>query len=139
MRSGLFAITCMWATACTAPVGGPHEPSAPARDMKRESDREANSGTIGAKPESSSGRQPPAYSCGDTVLNDQASSGGEQLTHSVPCMAVQPATTAPAHVPPPEPDPSEALPPPDVAAPVLVPPPPPKKKGPAVQGYKPKK
>jgi hypothetical protein len=117
-------------------VGGPHEPSAPARDIRRETALEANSGVVGATPENSAGKTPPAYACGDTVLNDQATSGGEQLTHSVPCAPVEPATTKPAHVPPPEPDPSEAV-TPEVAAPLPVPAPPPaKKKGPAVQGYK---
>ncbi|CAN5840352.1 hypothetical protein BH11MYX2_BH11MYX2_40470 [soil metagenome] len=135
MRSVLFAITCMWAAACTTSLGGAHEPSAPAHDLKRETDLEANRGTVGARPESSKAPA-PSFSCGDTVLNDQATSGGEQLTHSVPCMQTTPASTAPAHVPPPEPDPSQALPPPDVAAPVPVPVPPPKKKGPAIQAPK---
>lgn len=139
MRSVLFAITCMYATACTAPVGGAQEPSAPAHDLRRETDLASNDGTVPARPEAGK-TSTPSYSCGDTVLNDQATSGGEQLTHSVPCMQTTPATTAPAHVPPPEPDPSQAIPPPDVAAPVPVPPPPPaKKKGPAIQGYKDKK
>jgi hypothetical protein len=71
--------------------------------------------------------------CGDTVLNDQATSGGEQLTESVPCATIDaPATPVkpsriiddesrqPIPEPPPAPTPADD-------------PPPPRKPGPAVQ------
>lgn len=71
----------------------------------------------------------PSLACGDTVLNDQATSGGEQLTHTVPCSTIDspPSPPKPARILDADSDARVAPP-----APVEEPPPP-KKKGPAIQ------
>jgi len=70
------------------------------------------------------------------VLNDQATSGGEQLTQVVPCTPVQTSTPPPPAPIGATPDPSQEVAAPSVAQP---PPAPAKKTGPAIQGPRPPK
>lgn len=138
MRTVGLLISGLLLVSCSVAVQDAQAPSAPARDLKREADR----GDVGARPES--GAAPaPALACGDMVLNDQATSGGEQLTHVVPCAQVPQSSSppvredvpirgdAPAVTPSPEPN---------SPTPVVTPPEPkPKKKGPAIQAQLPPK
>ena len=89
MRTVGFVIVGLLAISCSGTMQDSRDPSAPARDLRREADR----GDVSARPETGGGA--PALACGDTVLNDQATSGGEQLTHLVPCAPV------PVSLPPP--------------------------------------
>lgn len=129
MRRFLLSNLVMFAAACGGPAQGAREPSGTAQDAKRSAER---GGPVGTSPEAG-GTAAPTLACGDTVLNDQATSGGEQLTQSVPCATIDSPSTPvkPARIlddrsrepipnPPPAPTPADD-------------PPPPKKKGPAIQ------
>jgi len=90
MRRFLLFNLVMFATACGGPPQGAQSPSAVAQDAKRQADR---GGPLGVSPETPTSSAPTTLACGDTVLNDQATSGGEQLTRQVPCTPVNaPAT-----------------------------------------------
>ncbi len=130
MRRFLLSNLVIFAMACGGPPQGAREPSGTAQDARRSADR---GGPVGVTPEAGATGTAPSLACGDTVLNDQITSGGEQLTHTVPCSTIeQPATPPkPARIvddesrervpnPPPAPTPADD-------------PPPPKKKGPAIQ------
>lgn len=126
MRACLVSNLVMFAMACGGPPQGAREPSGTAQDAKRSAER---GGPVGATPETSGTAGAPSLACGDTVLNDQATSGGEQLTHTVPCSTIEspPSPPKPARILDADSDARVAPP-----APVEEPPPP-KKKGPAIQ------
>lgn len=136
MQSIRLVIFGLLLASCGGTVRDGQEPSAPARDLKREADR----GETAARPES--GTAPaPALACGDMVLNDQLSSGGEQLTHVVPCAPVPQPTPAPARQAIPGRSDAPAV-TPDANGPTPVgtpTEPKPKKKGPAIQAQLPPK
>lgn len=124
MRRFLLSNLVMFAMACGGPSQGAQSPSAAAQDAKRQAER----GEIGVTPETGASSA-PVVACGDTVLNDQITSGGEQLTELVPCTSVEPVQTPARPIPAAEPDPSQAVPAPPVAAdPPPLPPVDPKKK-----------
>lgn len=112
MRRFLLSNLVMFAVACGGPPQGARSPSAPAQDAKRQAER----GEVGVTPETGAASAAPAIACGDMVLNDQVTSGGEQLTEVVSCTPVDPVQTPARPIPAPEPDPSQAVPAPPVAA-----------------------
>lgn len=92
----IFAVACGGATQTG--------PSAPAQDAKRQADRNIVGTAEGA------GGGAPLYTCGDTVLNDQKTSGTERVTSWVTCEQVPNTATPPPPMPRAQPDPSEAIP-----------------------------
>ncbi len=84
----IFVVTTLAAAAC----GSPREPLVPhpqgyAAHMEAadaHSDKAQQYGVLAPLPEPA-GSTGDSYSCGDTVLADQATSGGERLVQSVPC------------------------------------------------------
>jgi hypothetical protein len=129
MRGFLLSNLVIFAMACGGTPQNAKEPSGTAQDARRSAER---GGPVGATPEAGTASA-PTVACGDTVLNDQVSSGGQQLTHQVPCSTIDTpnAPIKPARIlddesrepvpnPPPAPTPADD-------------PPPPKKKGPAIQ------
>ena len=130
MRAFLAFNLVMFAIACGGPPQGAREPSGTAQDAKRAAER---GGPVGATPETAGTSGAPSLACGDTVLNDQATSGGEQLTHTVPCSTIDSPSTPPKPARILDAD-SDAQAPP-APAPVEAPPAP-KKKGPAIQAPK---
>ncbi len=84
----MLVLTSLTAVACGAPAQplvhhprgyAAHMAAADEHSEKAEQHRQA-----AAVPDSRSG-DPAGYSCGDTALMDQATSGGERLVQSIPC------------------------------------------------------
>ena len=128
MREILVSSLVMFAIACGGPPQGAREPGVAAQDARRSAER---GGPVGVTPEAGATSTPPSLACGDTVLNDQVTSGGEQLTHQVPCATIdapasppKPARIIDDRTPPAPPPPGDA---PAPEAPKT------KKTGPAIQ------
>jgi hypothetical protein len=111
MRRLLLSSVVLFAVACGASPQSAQSPSAVAQDAKRQAER----GEVGVTPETGA-TSTVTIACGDTVLNDQAHSGTEQLTEFVPCTTVEPVQTPAKPMPATEPDPSQAVPAPPIAA-----------------------
>lgn len=92
MRRFLVLNLVMFAVGCGGPPQGAREPSGTAQDAKRSAER---GGPVGTTPETPGAAGAPALACGDTVLNDQVESGGEQLTRVVPCSTIETPQTPP--------------------------------------------